>query len=146
MDDQPHIRLVDAHAEGVGGGDHAQLAVDEATLHLLLGFRRQPGMKEVRRHLLGLQELRHLFALPSRRAVHDGAPGPIGRQVGHQDLVDVRELLPAARRHHRELEVGALGAAVEDPEPDAELVPEVRLEVRHHVGLGGGGQAQHRRD
>ena len=39
MDDQPHVGLVDAHAEGVGGGDNFQFAVDEALLHVLLGVR-----------------------------------------------------------------------------------------------------------
>ena len=38
MNHQPHIRLVDAHTEGIGGGDHLQLSVDELCLGRLLGF------------------------------------------------------------------------------------------------------------
>ncbi len=40
MDHQPHVRFVDAHAECIGGRDHAQLAADEALLHILFGLGR----------------------------------------------------------------------------------------------------------
>ena len=55
------------------------------------------------------------------------------------------ELSLAARRHHHEVQIGALGAAVEDPEIDIELLVEVVHDLRHDVGLGRRGQTQHRR-
>ena len=70
---QPDVGLVDAHAEGVGGDDGPQVAVDEALLHGLLGFRRQAGVEVVGLHSLGLQELRQFFGVAPRRAVDYGA-------------------------------------------------------------------------
>ena len=83
VDHQPHVRLVDAHAEGIGSRDHAQFAADETLLHVLLGLRRQPGVEVIRRDLLVLQELRHLFGLLSRRTIDNGTAGRIRRQAIH---------------------------------------------------------------
>ena len=145
MNDQPHVRLVYPHAEGIGRRDGAQIAVDEAPLHLLLGFGLQARVVVLRRDLLHLQKFGHLLALPPRRAVNDGAAGRIRRQIGRQDLVDVAELLFPRCRDHLKGEVGPVGTAVEDLQLDAELVPKVPGYVLGHVGLGGGSQAQHRR-
>ena len=81
VDHEAHVRLVDAHAEGVGRRDRAQGAADEALLHVLLGLRRHTGVKVLRRHVLQLQELRHLLAPPARRAIDDGTAGGILRQI-----------------------------------------------------------------
>ena len=62
------------------------------------------------------------------------------------DLVEVGELLSSRGRYHHEVQVRALGAAVENVQLDPELVAKVRDDVHHHLGLGGRGQAQHRRD
>ena len=142
---QAHIGLIDAHAERVGGCDHPKLTADEAPLDVLPGLRRQTGVETGRRDLLFPQELGHLFRRQARGAVHDRASGVIRRQVSHQDLVNVREFL-ALGRHHLELEVRSLGAAVEDLELHAELVPEVVPDVVHDIGLGRRGQAEHRRN
>ena len=144
VDHQPHVRLVDAHAEGVGGGDHPRAALDEPLLDGLLDLRRQAGMEMVRGDVLVAEELGDVLAAPAGRAVDDGAAGGVRRQVGSQDPVDVRELLARGRPRHDELQVGPAGAAVEDPELDAEPVAEVGADVLLHVGLGGRGQAQHR--
>ncbi|MPN55448.1 hypothetical protein SDC9_203130 [bioreactor metagenome] len=40
MDDQTHVGLVHAHAEGVGGGNDAQAAGEKGFLHRAF-FRRQ---------------------------------------------------------------------------------------------------------
>ena len=145
VDHEAHVRLVDAHAEGVGRRDRAQGAADEALLHVLLGLRRHTGVKMLRRHVLQLQELRHLLAPPARRAIDDGAAGGVLRQIGLQHLMDVGELLATRGRDHLVAEVAALGAAVEDREFDAELLAEVPGDVLAHVGLRGRGQAQQRR-
>ena len=52
VDDQPHVRLVDPHAEGVGGCDRAQLAGNEAALDVLLGLRRQTRVETIGRNPL----------------------------------------------------------------------------------------------
>ena len=60
--------------------------------------------------------------------------------------MDIGELLPGARLHHHELQVGALSAAVEDIEVDAQFLLEILDDVGLHIGLGGRGQAQDRRN
>ena len=146
MDHQPDVRLVDAHPKGVGGCDHTQIAADETLLDMLLGLGRQLGVEEGGRYILVLQKLRHFFGSPARCAVDDGTAGRARWQSGQQELVDMRELLSTGRRHDHELQVGALGAAVKDGQLNAEFVPEVSGDVLHHIGLGGRGQAQDRRD
>ena len=101
---------------------------------------------EVRRlHVFHLQKLCNLLALPARRAIDDGAARLFRRQVGRQDLVDVGELLAARRRDHLEGQIGPLGAAVENLQPDVELFPEMLCDVLGHFGFGSGGQTYHRR-
>ena len=146
VDNQPHVRLVDPHAEGVGGRDDPQLALDEALLHALLDLGRQLGMEVIRRDVLLLEEFRHLLGLPARRAVDDGATGHVRRKIRHQYLVKVSELLAAGGRYHREFQVLALSAAVEDRQLDAELVAEMGRNVLHHFRLRGCGEAEHRRN
>ena len=60
--------------------------------------------------------------------------------------MDSGELLPATRRHHDELQVGALRAAVQDLKVDAEFFLEVLDNVGLHIGLRGRGEAQDRRN
>ena len=139
MDHQAHVRLVDAHAEGVGGDDGPQFPPYEAILDVLLGLRRQPGMEVFRVDPLRLQELRDLLRLPPCRAVDDGAARLVVRKIGRQYLVDMSELLSAARLHDHKLQIRALSATVQDPQADIELLLKVVLDFVHHVGLGGRG-------
>ena len=141
MDHEAHVRLVNAHAEGVGGDDDPQVAADETLLDVFLGLRRQSPVEIVRRYTLLLQELRHLCAVPPRGAVDDGAARHMLRQVFLQYLVNIVELRRAAGRHHHEVQVGAPGAAVEDPECNAQLLTEIVDNLVLHVRLGGGSQA-----
>ena len=113
VDHQAHVRFVDAHSEGIGGRNHPQLAADESLLHALLRFRGQARVKVFRGHVLKLQELRRLFGLASRRAIDDGASRGIRRQIRHQYLMDVREFLRFGRLHDDEIQIRALGPAVE---------------------------------
>ena len=139
MDDKPDVRLVDPHAECVGCRDDPQLALDEAPLHALPGLGRKPGMEEIRRNSLLLQVFRHLLGISARGTVDDGTSGGVRRQIRHQDLVKMGELLASCGRHHHELQVRALGAAVENLQLDAELVAKMAGDVLHHVGLRGRG-------
>ena len=77
---EAHVRLVDAHAEGVGRRDNAQVPADEAFLHVLLDLQRHAGVEVVRRHVLQLQELHHLLAAPARRTIDDGTTRGIWRR------------------------------------------------------------------
>ena len=146
VDHQPHVRLVDPHAEGVGGRDRAQLAADEAPLHLLLRLRRQARVETVRGDPLQLQVLRDVLALLPRGAVDDRAARRVGRQIGRQDLEDVRELLSSRGRDHLEGEIGAFRAAVEHGQFDVEFVPKMAVDVPDDIGFRGRGQTQDRRD
>ena len=97
---------------------------------------------EVRRHQpLAREELCHLFGAPAGGAIHDGAPRLVVRQTRIEHGVNVLVLARRVGLHHLELEVVALGAAVEHRKLDAKLLAEVVADVAHHVGLGGGGQA-----
>ena len=139
MDHQAHVRLVDAHAKGVGGDDGPQFPSYEPILDVLLGLRRQPGMEVFRVDPLRLQELRDLLRLPPCRAVDDGAARLVVRKIGRQYLVDMSELLSAARLHDHKLQIRALSATVQNPQADIELLLKVVLDFVHHVGLGGRG-------
>ena len=96
-------------------------------------------------HPLLLQELDYLLGLPPGRAVDDGAARVIRRQILHEYLVNMGQLLPAAGRHHHEFQFGALGAAVEDPQRDAQLFLEIVRDFGLDIGLGGRRETRHRR-
>ena len=141
MDDKPHVGLVDAHAEGVGGSDHFQVAVDEPLLNVLLGVRRQTGMKMTGAEVLGVQKLGYLLGSVAAGAVDDSASRLVGRQVGRQQVMDEGELLASRRRDDLEAQVVPLRTAVEDLEIDAQAFLEMLDDLRDDGGLGGGGQA-----
>ena len=142
VNDQPHVGLVDPHAEGVGGGDDFQVPVDEALLHVLLGVRSEAGMEVIGADVLVSQEFRYLLGAMAAGAIDNGATGLVGRQVGGQQVVDEGELLAARRRDDLEAQVVARRAAVEDVELDTESFLEVLDDLGDDRGLGGGGQAQ----
>ena len=145
MDDKPHVRLVYAHAKGIGGDDDPQVAAYEALLDILLGLRLQPRMEVAGLDSLVPQELRYFFSVPPRCAVDDGAARTIDRQIGLYDLVNVIELLTAARLHCNEIQILATYSAVEDLQLDVQLLTKVGLDLLLDVRLGSCGQAQHRR-
>ena len=113
MDHQAHVRLVDAHSEGIGGRDHPQLAANESLLHVLLCFRGQSRVKMLGVDFLKLQVLRRLFRLLSRRTIDDGTSGRILRKVRRQYPVDVGEFLRFGRLYDNEIQIRAPGPAVE---------------------------------
>ena len=59
VDHEAYVRFVDAHAEGIGGGDGTQVAADKAILDVFPGLRRPSGVEVVRRYAFLLQELGH---------------------------------------------------------------------------------------
>ena len=112
VNDKPHVGLVDAHTEGVGGGDHFEVAGNEALLHVFLGIGRQAGMEMISADVLGVQKLGHLLGSVAAGAVDDSAARLVGGEVGRQQIVDEGELFPARRRDDLEAQVVARRAAV----------------------------------
>ena len=145
VQDQPHVGLVDAHAEGVGGDHDPQLAVDEAPLQVLLGLGRNLAVKGGRGVSLVPQEGSQFLGLAAAGAVDDGASGGIGRQVVRQDVVDMGELGRGRRFDHHEIEIATLAAAVQHLQRNTHLIAKILDDLGHHIGFGRRGEAQHRR-
>ena len=145
MDDEAHVGFVDAHAEGVRGGDHFKLAADEALLDAFLGFGLELGVKVLRREPFFPEEPGHGLGLVAGGAVDDGAARFAWRKSGRKDLVDVGEFGAWRSGNNGKLQVGPPCPAVEELQVNAHLALEVAEDVRHDVGLGRGGQAHDRR-
>ena len=146
MDHEPHIGLVDPHAESIGGDNDAQPAVDEGLLNVLLGFRRQPSVKVPDRPAFVPQKFSHLLGLLSCRAIDDRATAIICRKIGLQYLMDVGILLGRTGRHDTEIKIGSCGTTIETVQVDANLVLEMSHDIHDDIGLRGGCQAKHWRN
>ena len=142
VNDQPHVRLVDAHAEGVGGGDGAQVAGDEAVLDVFLGFRRHGAVEESGLKALLLEELGDFLGLAAGGAVDDGPARLVPGEVGGDYAVNVRQFVGRVGLDDDKLQVGASGAAVQVFQVDLQFLVEVLDYFRLDVGLGGGGEAE----
>ena len=99
-------------------------------------------MKESGAHAFLQQKFRHFFGLPARRAIHDRAAGGVRRQIGQQQLMDMREFFMLRGLHHGKIQIGAIRAAVERHQFDPDFIAEVVDHVGHHIRFGGSGQAQ----
>ena len=73
VDDVAHVRLIDAHAEGVGGHEHRKLVVHEVGLNLNALVHRQACMVATRADALVEQNLMHTLNLFARGTVDDAA-------------------------------------------------------------------------
>ena len=144
MNDQPHVRLVDAHAEGVGGGDGAQVAGDEAVLDVFLGFRRHGAVEESGLKALLLEEPGDFLGLAAGGAVDDDPARLLVGEVGGDCSVNVRQFVGRVGLDDDKLQVGASRAAVQVFQVDLQFLAEVFDYFRLDVGLGGGGQAEDR--
>ena len=137
VDDQPHVGLVDAHAEGVGRGDDAQRAGNEGLLGFLLGLRWQLGVVRRGGQPLVAEKARELFGLLARGAVGDGAAADLRRQVLLDQAGHLLELFRHGGLDDVELEVLALRAAVQRAHLDAQLLAEMADDVGDDFRLGG---------
>ena len=143
VDHQAHVGLVDAHAEGVGRGDHAQLAADERLLHAALLVGVEPAV-EMRCVDAGLaQEGGELLGRLLPCAEDDHAAGFAERIL--DQLQCPRELLLRGNRNHLVGEVVARYAAGEDFELDAESLAEMRDDVFDDVRLRRRSEGEHGR-
>src|SRR5438477_10054245 len=103
VDDESHIRLVDAHAEGNGGDDDLNLVLDEEVLSSLAFLRIETGVVCTRNHALPDQGLFELFSAVAGHAVDDAALASI---LGddREDLLERRRAGNNAVREGRAIE------------------------------------------
>ncbi|MGX1223775.1 hypothetical protein RKD42_005034 [Streptomyces ambofaciens] len=110
MGDEPHVRLVDAHAEGDGRHDHQALLAQEPRLVRRAGARVQARVVGHRLHTVAREELGGLLDGVAREAVHDArVPGVLLAQEAQELLLGVR------LRHDPVLDVGPVEAGHEVP-------------------------------
>ena len=128
---EAHVRLVDAHAEGIGAHHHADAPPLPGFLALRAHFPAQAGMVGRGTDAILLQESRHLLA---------AAPVPHVDDAGALDAAaDVQQLprLVLAVAHDIR-EVGPLETAPQQqPFPEAELVHDVLRHLRRSRGREG---------
>ena len=131
MHHESHVRLVYAHAEGVGAHHHADAPPFPGFLALRTHFPAQAGMVGRGADPVFLQESGHLLAAAAVAHVHD--PGSRDAAADVQQLP--RLVLAAA---YDIGEVGPLEAAPEQqPLPEAELVHDVLRHLRRGRGREG---------
>ena len=74
MDHHPHIVLVDAHPESIGGHHDPAFLPDPGILLLVPGFLQQAGMVVIGADLVLFQEFGNELGLPSVAHINDAAP------------------------------------------------------------------------
>jgi len=155
MDDNAHVLLVHAHAEGIGRADDLQLAGDEGLLDAPLLRGADPGVEVLDCPALALESLGQRLDPLARGRVDDGGPcvrrrlrlravGP-GIEVLQQDRMDASVLLMATGELDLEAQVVALDAALIQRQAEPQLVAEIGQDLGGHVLFGGRGEAGHRR-
>ena len=142
VEHEPHVGLVDAHAEGRGGDDDGGRARAEPVVHRLAPGPTEARVVGLRRDPAAAQRLGEAAGLGARGAV-DQAPAPVllgegGGAVDHRAaplvLVDVQL--------RRQVQVGP----VERPDHlDGVVEPQPVEHVGAHRRRGGRGEGQHRR-
>ena len=134
VDDEPDVRLVDPHAEGVGRDGHRPRRVHEPLL--IAGARGEVHPRVVGEHgpvlQAGRQDRRHLVHRLARGAIDDGA----ARLLAEQAEKLLRLLLDLGDSPALVDQVGAVEAGDDDGRlAQAELVQDVCADV---LGRGGG--------
>ena len=135
VDDEAHVGLVDAHAEGDGGHDDVDFLHQEVILRLCACGGVQSGVVALRLDVVGAQHLGQVFHLLARETVDDAALAGVLLDESHDILVDVLGLLP-----HLVVEVGAVERRLELLGVDD---AQVLLDVGAHLVGGGGGERNH---
>ncbi len=104
--DQPHVGLVDAHAERVRRNDHVDLAAHEGVLHSGTFVARQTGVVVRRLQPVAAEQLGDLLAVAPRAAVDDRGPELWVGQRPEQQRALCRPWCPCPRRRRVERQVG----------------------------------------
>ena len=144
VDDQAHILLVDAHAEGVGRADDRGGAADETVLDALLQRGLQAGVEGFGRVPVLLQEFGQFLGVLAGRAVDNNAALVV--VAGPQHVVNRLVLTVPVRGQDFVVQVGALDTAGKMEEPETKLALDDVGDLRGHILLGRGGEALHGRD
>ena len=109
MDDDAHIGLVDAHAEGVGGDDDLEVAGDEGLLDVLFQAGIEPGMEMGAGPAHVLEEGGDFLGTFAPRGKDHGAAvavtAPRGAKFLFQQAVDQRVLFRLGDRDDFVMEV-----------------------------------------
>ena len=136
MGDEPHVGLVDAHAERHGRGHHDAILFQKHVLVVRAGARIHPRMIGQRANTTFIEPRRRLLHLPARQAVNDPAlASPRGEEI--------QQLLPTLLPLHdrvgdvRPVEAGGEHGRVLKAKP----LDDVR--ARRGVGRGGQRHARH---
>lgn len=130
VDDAAHVGFVDPHAEGIGGYDDAQLALDPGVLPAVFFLRLQAGVVAGRGDAAALQIQRYLLGHAPAADVHDAR--------ARHPVQDVQQLLVFRLRLANHVgEVIPPEALFEDEALLFKL--EVFLDVFHHFRRRRGG-------
>ena len=105
MDDEPHIRFVDPHPEGVGRDNDAQAAFDKCFLNILLGFWRQLRVIVPNCPCLLPEKIRYFLGLLAGRAIDYRSTAGVCGKIGLQNLVYVGKLLRRTGRNDVEIKI-----------------------------------------
>lgn len=132
MADIAHIGLVDAHAEGDGSHHHHAVLAQEAVLVGLAAGRLHAGMIGQRGMAHGREVGGKLFGAFARGAVDDA----VLAAAGGDEVADL--LAGAGLGHHRQMQVGTVEAAQEQPR--RRLPEQPGDDVGAGGRVGGGGQ------
>ncbi len=123
MDDEPHVGLVDTHAEGVGGHHYTHLARSPLLLPYRALLARQTSVIETRADALGRKLRAKLLDAVARPHIDYGRAGD-ARQHAHE----LTELVLGAPDHIRQVGTGETAAH------DARLAERERI---HYIGRDG---------
>ena len=126
MHDEPDVRLVDPHAEGVRGGDDVDAAGEKVVLHPRALFVRQPRVVAPGAEPLSREHVRPELHRLAGGGVHDSRRSDLGDEPRERS----RLLLPAPAGLDRERQVGSLEAGDEiERVLEAELGGDVGADV-----------------
>ena len=134
MRDEPHVGLVDAHAEGDRGGDHHLLGMDERGLVARAHLRLEAGVIRQRRPPVARELLGDLLGLVAARRIDDRRAGLRRQQLAQllAGLLAVADMIADVRPVEAGDDQAVFG--------DSELGEDVGAGAR----VGGRGQRQPR--
>ena len=124
MDDETHVRLVYAHAEGDGGHNHVHLFHQEQVLILRPGLGVQAGVVRERLDAVDGQQLGHLLHLLAAETVNDAGLAGILAQEADDVLLRIH-FVP-----HLIIQIGPIEGRLEHLGIlDAEILEDVALDL-----------------
>ena len=134
MQDQSHVGLVYAHAEGVGGHHDPHLVVMPLALAFVFLIMIQAGMVEGGLDACLRDDVAHLTATSAAAHIDDGAARHRAKDMEHLLLLVLR------RAHH----ISQVATFKTHAEHVALAEAQTVLDVVNDLGGGGGGEGKHR--